>query len=449
MQASGQAITRVFRGTTIHTPSLGQLRIQDSVLAVDSRGRIAFIRPGEELDTLKEKFSLEDSTFVQLSPSQFLIPGFIDTHIHAAQYPNTGLGLDRPLLGWLAEYTFPLEARFCDPVYARHVYSDVIRHTLRSGTTTACYYTTVHTEAATVMCDLMHEYGQRGLVGKTCMDHNSPPALTQTVEMNIEGTKQLIAHISHLKTDLLSPVLTPRFALSCSVECMQALGALAREGHYHIQTHISENKEEVETVRQMFPNALSYTHLYQECGLLTDKTILAHAVHLSDQELATCREERVGISHCPVSNFALKSGLLDCRRVLERDIKLGLGTDVSGGYAVSMLEVMRQTLIASSCVSFLTDNRSYRPLDYREAFHLATLGGARVLGLEDRVGSFEEGKEFDALLIDTNTPHSVMSCDTNLIPCEMFQKFFYTGDDRNISQVFVRGRLVHEYSTTH
>ena len=448
MQASGQAITRVFRGTTIHAPSLGQLLVQDSVLAVDSRGKIAFMRPGEELDTLRDEFPLEDSTFVQLSPSQFLIPGFIDTHIHAPQYPNTGLGLDRPLLEWLSEYTFPLETRFSDSIYARRVYSDVIRHTLRSGTTTACYYTTVHVEAATIMCDLMHQYGQRGLVGKTCMDHNSPPLLTQSVEMNIEGTKQLIAHISQLKTDLLAPALTPRFALSCSLECMQALGALATEGSYHIQTHISENKEEVEMVRQLFPNALSYAHLYKECGLLTDKTVLAHAIHLSDQELTTCREERVGIAHCPVSNFALKSGILDCRGILERDIKLGLGTDVSGGYAVSMLEVMRQTLIASSCVSFQTDRPGYRPLDYGEVFHLATLGGARVLGLEDKVGSFEEGKEFDALLIDINSPHSIINWDTNLTPSEMFQKFFYTGDDRNISEVFVRGRPVHRCNTT-
>ena len=448
MQASGQAIKRVFRGTTIHTPSLGQLLIQDSVLAVDSEGKIAFVRPREELDSLRKKFSFEDSTIVQLSPSQFLIPGFIDTHIHAPQYPNSGLGLDRPLLGWLTEYTFPLEARFSDPVYARRVYSDVIKHTIRSGTTTACYYTTVHVEATTVMCDLMHEYGQRGLVGKNCMDHNSPPALTQSVEMNIEGTKQLIAHISQLKTDLLAPVITPRFALSCSLECMQALGALAREGDYHIQTHISENKEEVEMVRKMFPTALSYTNLYKECGLLTNKTVLGHAIYLSDQELATCGEERVGIAHCPVSNFALKSGILDCRRILERDIKLGLGTDVSGGYSVSMLEVMRQTLIASSCVSFQTDNRAYRPLDYKEAFYLGTLGGAKVLGLEDKVGNFEEGKEFDALLIDVNSPHSIINWNTNLTLPEMFQKFFYIGDDRNILQVFVKGRLVHKYDTT-
>ncbi|KAI6654931.1 Guanine deaminase [Oopsacas minuta] len=442
MQQVCSRVTRVFVGTLIHAPCLGEVIISQSILGIDPQGKILFIRPYNQLEAVKGEFEFKDTSIVQLSPSQFLIPGFIDTHIHAPQYPNTGLGLDKPLLEWLSAYTFPLEARFSDPNYARGVYNDVIRDTLRHGTTTACYFTSVHVEAAKVMCDLIHKWGQRGLVGKTCMDCNSPPSLSQTLETNIQGSKQLIAHISQLGSSLLSPVLTPRFALTCSEECMRALGVLAREGHYHIQTHISENKREVERAHELYPTADSYTHVYQECGLLTDKTILAHAIYLTDQELGICKEERVGIAHCPVSNFALKSGVFDSRRILERDIKLGLGTDVSGGYTVSMLEVMRQTLIASTCISFQTQDPAYRPLDYREAFHLATLGGARVLGLEDKVGSFEEGKEFDALLVDVNSLRSQIRADPGLSVSEKFQKFFFNGDDRNILEVFVSGRRV-------
>ena len=442
MQEPNSVISRVFRGPLIHSPSLGELSISESLLGIDTTGKIAFIRPHHELDTVRYEFEFEESSLVQLSPSQFLVPGFVDTHIHAPQFPNIGLGLDKPLLEWLEAYTFPLEARFKDTAYARRVYNDVIRHTLRSGTTTACYYTSVHAAASKAMCDLMLEVGQRGLVGKTCMDRSSPASLCETVESCVEGSRQLIEHISQLGSPLLSPILTPRFALSCSTECMRALAALAREGHWHIQTHISENRREVELVRELFPEAASYAQLYRSCGLLTDRTVLAHAVHLTDQEVEICREERVGIAHCPVSNFALQSGLLDCRALLERQLKVGLGTDVSGGYAVSMLEVMRQALIASSCVGFQRRDPAYRPLDYREAFYLGTLGGAAVLGLEDTVGSFEEGKDFDALLVDMSSPACQSQLLSDLSVSELFQRFFYTGDDRNIRGVYVRGRKI-------
>ena len=433
---------RVFRGPLVQSPLLGEVSISHSLLGIDTEGKIAFVRPHQELEAVRAEFGFADSSLVQLSPSQFLVPGFVDTHIHAAQFPNLGLGLDLPLLEWLAAYTYPLEARFGDTAYARRVFREVIRHTLRAGTTTACYYTSVHAEASRAMCDLMLEAGQRGLVGKVCMDRDCPASLCETLESGIAGSKQLMEHIAQLGSPLLSPVLTPRFALACSRDSMSALGRLARQELCHIQTHISESRAEVAQVQEQFPDAPSYAHLYHSCGLLTDRTVLAHAVHLTDQELRLCRKEGVGIAHCPVSNFALGSGLLDCRELLQRGLKVGLGTDVSGGYAAGMLEVMRQTLIASTCVGFQSRDPAYRPLDYREAFHLATLGGARVLGLEEKIGTLEEGKDFDALLVDMRSSPDQWQLLCQLSVSELFQRFFYTGDDRNVREVYVKGRKI-------
>ena len=427
-------------GPIVQSLLLGELSISHSLLGIDTQGKIAFVRPHQQLEAVRDEFGFEESCQVQLSPCQFLVPGFVDTHIHAAQLPNIGLGLDKPLLEWLQTYTYPLEARFGDTDYARRVYREVVRGTLRAGTTTACYYTSVHVEASKAMCDLMLEAGQRGLVGKVCMDRDCPPDLCETLQSSIEGSKQLIEHITQLDSPLLAPILTPRFALTCSRESMSALGLLAREGQWHIQTHMSETRRETQLVREHFPEADSYAHLYRGCGLLTDRTVLAHAVHLTEQDVEICREESVGIAHCPVSNFALQSGLMDCRQLLQSQLKVGLGTDVSGGYSLGLLEVMRQTLIASSCVSFQRRDREpdYRPLDYREAFYLATLGGARVLGLEEKVGTLEEGKDFDALLVDMSSSSSL----SQLSVSELFQRFFYTGDDRNVREVYVRGRKI-------
>ena len=442
MASSKSVLSKIFKGTTIHAPKINEFVISQSILGVNTNGKIAFFRPYNELNTLKQQFCFDDASLTQLTPTQFLIPGFVDTHIHAPQYPNTGLGLDKPLMDWLNAYTFPMERQFSDKAYASRVYSDVIAHTLRNGTTTASYFTTIHTESAKVMCDLMKEKGQRGFVGRVCMDVNSPEDYCESLESAIQGSKDLIEHIRQLNTPLIGPVLTPRFAPTCSRECMKALGTIASQGHLNIQTHLAENKREVEMVRELFPEADSYTEVYESCGLLTERTTLAHCIHLSPDEIATCREHNAGIAHCPVSNFALKSGVLDCRGLLDQGLKLGLGTDVSGGYSVSMLEVMRQAVIASICVSINRNSESYKPLTYQEAFYLATLGGAKVLGVGDRVGSFEEGKEFDALLVDLESLNSQVYVYPGLSDRELFQKFFYNGDDRNLAEVYVRGRKV-------
>lgn len=268
------------------------------------------------------------------------------------------------------------------------------------------------------------------------------------------------------KSRLVQPIVTPRFAVTCGMPLMRALGALVHERGLHVQTHISESVDEVELVRRTH-DGLSYAQVYDAAGLLTARTILAHAVHLTDDELRMLSETGCSVAHCPNSNTNLRSGLCDVRRLMAAGVVVGLGTDVSGGCRASVLTALKDALDVSLhlaafkrqhiCGSGRLAGRpsgaevaAYVPLSYREGFYLATLGGAQALSVDGTVGNFVRGKEFDALLVDVaagavdvwpSTPLEVgKSAEQRLL--ELVQRFVYVGDDRNIVQVFVQGRHV-------
>ncbi|KFP70421.1 Guanine deaminase, partial [Acanthisitta chloris] len=210
----------------------------------------------------------------------------------------------------------------------------------------------------------------------------------------------------------VQPVITPRFGPSCTEDLLSALGDLARDRDLHVQSHISENEEEVKLVENMFPAYQTYTELYDKNKLLTSKTVMAHACYLSEEELKLFSLRGAAISHCPNSNFSLRSGFLNVRKVLEHNVKLGLGTDVAGGYSASMFDAIRKTIMASNSLQINKVNETGLTLE--EAFQLATLGGSQALGLDDVIGNFEVGKEFDALLINTkasDSPFDLFSAD--------------------------------------
>uniref|UniRef100_A0A3Q2DZC9 Guanine deaminase n=1 Tax=Cyprinodon variegatus TaxID=28743 RepID=A0A3Q2DZC9_CYPVA len=323
--------------------------------------QIAFIERGEELQKLA--FFFLQLVGILLSCSEFLMPGMIDTHIHASQYSYSGTALDMPLLQWLNNYTFPVESRFKDLEFANKVYTQVVKRTLRNGTTTACYFATIHTDASL----LLDDFGQRALVGKVCMDRND--------------------FVKHYKeTSQESQDETYRFIKELLSK----------------KSHISENLEEVELVKQLFPKSGSYTDIYNKCNLLTDKTVMAHGCHLSDEELALFRETGAALSHCPNSNISLCSGVLDVRNVLNHKVKLGLGTDVAGGYSSSMLDAVRRALDSSKVLTI--QDPKHKTLTFEEVFRLATLGGSQALSLDEQTGNFEVGKDFDALRVNVAAP---------------------------------------------
>ncbi|XP_075135205.1 guanine deaminase isoform X1 [Leptodactylus fuscus] len=369
------------------------------------------------------------------------MPGMIDTHIHAPQYAFIGTGMERPLLEWLAHTTFPTEDKFSNLEMARNVYSAIVRRTLRNGTTTACYFATIHTDASIVLADTASQYGQRAFIGKVCMDHNdSFEKYCETTEESISETKRYYKVLLQENYDRVKPIITPRFAISCSEKLLYELGKFADEQDLHIQSHISESPAEIKEVLRLFPGYKTYTEVYNNNKLLTNKTVMAHGCYLTDKELHVFRERGASISHCPNSNISLCSGHLDVRNALNHRVKVGLGTDIAGGYSISLLDAIRKA-IETSKILFM-EKKNHNVLSYKEAFRLATLGGSEALSIDHITGSFEVGKEFDALLINPEAKDSPFEVFSHLSKAELLQRFLYLGDDRNIKAVYVAGRCV-------
>lgn len=469
MAASTPIPHTIYTGAFAHSISLSALEIcENGAIGVDSTGTIAFIErnlsSSTSLSELKHSKgpSWHSAQIISIpSNAGFFFPGFIDTHTHAPQHPNTGLFGKTTLLDWLQTYTFPMESSLADLGRAKRIYSTFVARTLSHGTTTCAYYATIHVPATNLLADICLARGQRALVGRVCMDSNLSPSYyrDESAEKGVSDSRESITYIRSIdpKGDMVQPVITPRFAPSCTPACLSGLGALAAETHAHIQTHISENVREIEMVAQLFPNSPSYAAVYDDHRLLTSKTILAHAIHLSPQERALILARGSKISHCPASNTAITSGCAPIRSLLHQGHTIGLGTDVSGGFHPSILENVRQAVWTSRHLALQTSDDDAK-LSTEEALYLATRGGAAVVGLEGKVGAFEVGMEWDAQMIHLGVvseggvggEEGVAGEDG---PVDVFgweswgeriEKWVYSGDDRNTIAVWVRGRLVHK-----
>lgn len=445
----------LFHGAVIHSLSPTDLEILESALIiVDADGQIILFEKKadkipDELDLPSHPNLKIDNVEVHRLPrGTFLTPGLIDTHNHAPQYPQRGLGQGLHILDWLSAITFPNEAKFADPDYARRVYARCIDGFLKQGVTTAAYYASAHGEATRILADLCLSKGQRALVGKCNMDRNAPDYYRDaSVDESLAVTEACIAHIRRIDPlgTLVQPVLTPRFAITCDPAVLAGLGAIAaREPDLAIQTHFNEARQEMAATKELFPQFSCEADLYEHYGLLGSRSILAHCCYMDEYELQRFVELGCGVAHCPVSNMTIGGGFMTApvREFLRRGIKVGLGTDSGGGFSSSVLDAMRQALVASNAREVESEGKD-KGLALEELFYMATLGGARVCSLEGKVGNFSVGKEFDACMVSTLVEDQVMTMvepqDTLKV---VFEKFIMTGDDRNIEQVFVRGRRV-------
>lgn len=404
----------IFKGTFIHAPQLGQLEIFSARIKVNN-GIITEII---------EKIPCTDYN------GGFYIPGFVDAHLHAPQFKNLGLGLDKPLLQWLESTTFPTESKFTDNDYP--FYQRVVKHLVKNGTTTACYFGTIQNEANLALVKAIREVGQRALVGKVCMDSNSPQYYIESKDNSLTSTLNFITDDLFKNTDLVKPIITPRFAISCTKELLKGLGQIACEHNLHIQTHISENPDEISFVKELFPASKDYLNVYEQTSLINQNTLLAHAIHLSEDELLRIKSSDCTLVHCPNSNFSLCSGVARVRDWLDAGIKVALGTDVSGGSSLSMLNAIQTAILASKSLNLLKD-QDYKPLTLIEAFYLATAGGGAAIG-NKKLGKFEVGMVFDTLFIEYENPFQTF---TNVK--DSFYGFLYNGDDRHIKSVIING----------
>ncbi|XP_063832396.1 guanine deaminase [Ostrinia nubilalis] len=434
----------VFVGSFASAESLKELSVNVGYIVVED-GKITKINKDEANADLQSQFAGYE--IVRLNDHQILIPGFVDCHTHAPQFPNIGVGLDRPLLEWLAKYTFPLEKRYSDVEFAAKVYDVVVKRLLHNGTTTACYFGSLHAEGTLELAKSAIKHRQRAFVGKVSMNLQNDAGYFNDTEKELAEVQTFVENVLAYKNDLVQPILTPRFAVSCDDDLMSGLAEISDKYDCRIQSHISENHSEIEYVLKINPTCKSYAEVYDKNRILNNRCIMAHAIHLTDCELQTMVQKGVSIAHCPASNTRLCSGLCPVRKYLDNNLVVGLGTDVSGGDSASILDAMRRTMDVSAHLEMKGDKGF--TISWSEAFYLATLGGAKALKLDHKVGSFEVGKEFDALLIDPyafdgpiDKHDYCISSSKEERAVTLLQKFIYLGDDRNIVQVYVKGQKV-------
>lgn len=456
MSSTSKSRRLVFHGSIIHSVSVEEVEfLEDALLVVDEDGKIVGLKsnlPKSEIPRVLSDlgYSTEASNTHYLKRGEFLIPGLIDTHNHAPQWAQRGLGRGLQLLEWLERITFPNESKFRDPSYARRMYSSCVDGFIKQGVTTASYYGSLHGEATKILAEICLAKGQRAFVGKCNMNRNATEYYQDaSAEESLRVTEDFISHVRSIdpKANLVTPILTPRFAICCDSDVLTGLGKIAaRNPDLPIQTHFNEAQQEISTTLSLFPQFTNEADLYDHFGLLTRRSILAHCTLPQDYEIHRLKEIDCGIAHCPVSNTTVGGGFMAApiRQFLRQNIKVGLGTDSGGGFSSSILDAMRQAFIVSNAKEVMTDGADPR-LSLNECFYLATLGGARVCCLDDQIGNFKKGKQFDALLV--NTVDEKFAGSMTIVEDEdslatIFEKFLMSGDDRSIAAVWVQGRQI-------
>ncbi len=445
---------KVVSGRFLHAPTRDAVEIlTEALVDIDAAGTIRSVtRTADPQHAQLAASAARENRLVTLPPKTAMLPGFIDLHIHAPQYPQLGKALDVPLEVWLQRYTFPLEARYADLAFARKSYEALVGDLLAGGTTTALYFATIHQEATRLLAEICLAKGQRALVGKVAMDHPEacpPNYRDQSARAAIEGTAALIDHLATLSGNdgRVRAVATPRFIPACTDALLEGLGALVKSCGCHVQTHCSESDWEHGAV--LARHGATDAEMLDRFGLLTRRTILAHSNFLTGADMDRVAARGAGVAHCPLSNAYFANAVFPLRAALAKGVRVGLGTDISGGPSASMLEVQRMAIAASRMLEGGVDpdlpaERRGRPgarIDVPLAFHLATAGGADALDLP--VGSFAAGRQFDAILVDPEAPGSTMRLFEEVDEeADLLEKIVYTASRPNLAKVFVAGRAV-------
>jgi guanine deaminase len=419
---------QVIKGNIIFTKTFGKYEItKNGYLVVDNN------MVNGVYEILPEKFN---NISILDYRDNLIIPGFVDIHLHGPQFPNLGLGLDKELMPWLETYTFPEEGKYWDIAYAKKVYKSLVKELWKNGTTRSCIFATVHIEATKLLMDILNESGLGAYVGKVNMDRNCPEFLKEDTDKSIEDTEAFIREYRN-KYELVKPIITPRFVPTCTTKLLRALGELSEKYKVPVQSHLSENKDEIKFVKELHPESENYASIYKDTGLLGQQpTIMAHCVLLEDEEIEMLKKNQVFIAHSPNSNSNLASGIAPIRKLINKGISVGLASDISGGHSLYMCNVMVESAQASN-IKWLESGKKEIPLSTAEIFYLATKGSGSFFG---KVGSFEEGYEFDALVIDDSSLNNLKELSIE----ERLQKFIYTGNPKNIIKRYVAGKVIEE-----
>ena len=445
---------KIIKASFFHSPTYGDIEfLEHAILLVSDNGIISEIirKEDENYQQILNQYSHE-SNFIDFK-DKVLLPGFIDLHIHAPQWPQAGLALDDELSHWLNSFTFPLESKYKDINYAREVYTNLVKKLLANGTTSAMYFGTIHNESTLELAKICANLGQRGFVGKVVMDDetmNPDFYRDNSTKESIENTERFINDVQKLSKNVpqgVYPVITPRFVPSCTDDALLELGKLAKKYNCYVQSHCSESDWEHNFVLERFGKRDS--EVLNHFGLLTDKSIMAHGNFINSEDAEIFKKNKSSVCHCPISNSYFANAVLPVNKLKKQGLNICLGTDISGGFSPSLYDNIKHTVMISRMLNDGVDNRLEAncrgnhdsKVSVFEAFYLATTGGGEALKLP--LGLFKEEYICDFQVIDINTP-------TNKLPNyldneedkHLLQKILYLSTSENIREVWVQGKQI-------
>jgi guanine deaminase len=419
-------LTPLSAGGTLHEP--------DGLIDIDEAGRIAFVGAASARSDLAAR-ALDVRPLVAM-------PGLVDLHAHLPQLPNAGVGAGLDLLTWLDRYIFPLEREWDDPAVADRLAPRAFEAFAGAGTTTALLYGAVFAASLDAAFRAAEAHGIRAILGKVMMDrvtYDETIDPKTILSRSLRESNELCARWHMADGGRLRYAYTPRFAVSCTEEMLRESAAAARVSGAYWQTHVSEDRGEIEEVRRLFPDALDYVDVYDRAGGLGERTILAHAIHLSDRELARLVETGTRVAHCPASNLFLASGVMPLARYLDAGLVVGLGSDVAAGPDLSILGAMRVGAYTQNALRVVRSDPwpTLGPLDW---LRMGTLGGAHALGLDGDIGSLEAGKEADLLLVDPRFTLPLPGAPIDDDPTALMSRLIFRAHPSMVRAAFVRGR---------
>lgn len=447
---------QLFQGTSFSSKSPTEIQVLiDCLYCINADGMIERVVAPEdtEYQSLLDTYQGSDS-FHRLEEGQYFLPGFVDLHVHAPQWAQSGTALDIPLYDWLNTYTFPLESKFSDLEFAQKVYEDLVSTLLANGTTTALYFATVHKEASLLLAEICAGKGQRGLVGKVVMDdpEQNPDyyrdADTSTALVDTEAFIIAVKELAKTTKQGVYPVVTPRFIPSCTDAGLKGLGELAAKYDTYVQSHCSESDWAHGYVKDRFQKNDAFA--LHDFGLLRDKSVMAHCNFLDDQDAELFADTGTAIAHCPISNAYFANSVIPVARFHAHNVEIGLGSDLSGGFSPSLFDNIRQAVMSSRMLedgvntSLPAAERGVPKsrITVHEAFYLATAGGGESLSLP--IGRIQENYVWDVQVIDTRLPSAKLPIFDELEDVQdIFQKIMYLARPEHIREVWVQGEKVH------
>ncbi|MFN3906192.1 MAG: guanine deaminase [Acinetobacter junii] len=403
--------------------------IEDGVL-ITEQGKIRWFGPWDAAQD-----HLPTDVEIQHYPEQLIIPGMIDTHIHFPQTEMVG-AYGEQLLSWLNTYTFPTEIQFKDKAYAQEIAKFFVNELLKNGTTTALVFCTVHPESVDALFEAAEQHQMRLIAGKVMMDRHAPEALCDSAESAYVDSKALIQKWHGQGRALYA--ITPRFAPTSTPEQLERAGQLKADfPDVYVHTHLSENKDEIAWVKDLFPHQNGYLDVYHHYGLTGQRSVFAHCVHLEDTEWKCMHDTNSAISFCPTSNLFLGSGLFPLKQTWDQQVKVGLGTDIGAGTSFSLLQTVNE--------AYKVQQLQGDKLSAYESLYHATLGGAKALDLDDKLGNFTVGKEADFVVFNlkATTLQQLRQSRAKSIKDSLFA-LFTMGDDRNIEATYIYGQKAYQ-----